>query len=277
MATTTPSLNPELVDALKRLRLGRIALSLSERLVLAEKQDMAFDDLLLMILTDEISRRDSTAADNRASEAGLDPSMRLELWDKTSKVSFDKRLLSELVSLRFLQAHRHIVILGPVGVGKTFVAQALGHIACRHGYHVRFTRADEMLRTLKQSRFDNSRDAQMAALTAVDLLILDDFALEPMTKEESKDVYQLFLERTGRASMIVSSNRDTAEWLAMFDDVLLAQSAVDRFKNAAYDFVIEGESYRPRLKPTLNESDPPPDGPAQKPKTHPRTAGRRRR
>ncbi|MGD0679388.1 MAG: hypothetical protein ABSC94_28675 [Polyangiaceae bacterium] len=58
----------------------------------------------------------------------------------------------------------------------------------------------------------------------------------------------------------------------MFDDVLLAQSAVDRFKNAAYDFVIEGESYRPRLKPTLNPSDPPPDGPATKPKTHPRTA-----
>lgn len=277
MATSTPSINPELVDALKRLRLGRIALSLPERLVLAEKQDMAFDDLLLMILTDEISRRDSTAADNRASEAGLDPGMRLELWDKSAKVSFDKRLLAELTSLRFLEAHRHVVILGPVGVGKTFVAQALGHLACRHGYHVRFTRADEMLRTLKQSRFDNSRDAQMTALTAVDLLILDDFALEPMTKEESKDVYQLFLERTGRASMIVSSNRDTAEWLAMFDDVLLAQSAVDRFKNAAYDFVIEGESYRPRLKPTLDASNPPPDAPAPKPKAHPRTAGRRRR
>jgi DNA replication protein DnaC len=238
---------------------------------------MAFADLLLMILTDEISRRDSTAADNRASDAGLDPAMRLELWDKTAKVGFDKRLLAELVSLRFLQAHRHVVILGPVGVGKTFIGQALGHIACRHGYHVRFTRADEMLRILKQSRFDNSRDAEMAALTTVDLLILDDFALEPMTKEESKDVYQLFLERTGRASMIVSSNRDTAEWLGMFDDVLLAQSAVDRFKNAAYDFVIEGESYRPRLKPTLDAKDPPPADPAPKPKTHPRNAGRRRR
>ena len=83
----------------------------------------------------------------------------------------------------------------------------------------------------------------MLALTTVDLPTLDDFALEPMTKEESKDVYQLFLERTGRGSMIVTSNRDTAEWLAMFDDVLLAQSAVDRFRNSAYDFVVEGESY----------------------------------
>ncbi len=91
-----------------------------------------------------------------------------------------------------------------------------------------------------------------------------------MSKEESRDVYQLFLERTGRGSMIVTSNRDTAEWLAMFDDVLLAQSAVDRFKNAAFDFVMEGESYRPRLKPTLDTVGPPPESPAQKPRARPR-------
>jgi DNA replication protein DnaC len=273
----TPTLNSELVGALKRLRLGRIAETLPERLVLAEKQEMALDELLLLVLTDEIARRENTAASNRATEARLDPNMRLELWDKTSKVSFDKRLLAELVSLRFIEAHRHVVVLGPVGVGKTFMGQALGHIACRHGYHVRFTRADEMLRRLRQSRFDNSRDAEMTLLTSVDLLILDDFALEPLSKEESKDVYQLFLERTGRASMIVTSNRDTAEWLAMFDDMLLAQSAVDRFKNAAYDFVIEGESFRSRLKPKLEAGDPPPSAPANKPKVSPRTLGRRRR
>jgi DNA replication protein DnaC len=274
--TTAPTLNPELVAALKRLRLGRIALSLPERLVLADKQETSFDDLLLMLLTDEIARRDNAATDNRATQAGLDPEMRLEQWDKTSKVKFDKRVLSELVSLRFLEAHRHVCVLGPVGVGKTFVATALGHLACRHGYNVKFARADETLRRLRQSRFDNSRDAEMIALTTVDLLILDDFGLEPMSKEESKDVYQLFLERTGRGSMIVTSNRDTAEWLAMFDDVLLAQSAVDRFKNAAYDFVIEGESYRARLKPTIEASGPPPEAPAMKHKAHPRARSRRR-
>jgi len=271
MASSSPAINPELITALKRLKLGRILDTLPERLVLADKQDMSFDDVLLLVLTDEITRRDSAAADNRAHTAGLDPSMRLERWDKTAKVAFDKRMLSELVSLRFLEAHRHIVVLGPVGVGKTFVSQALGHIACRHGYNVRFLRADAMLRTLRQSRLDNSRDAEMIALTSVDLLIVDDFALEAMSKEESKDVYQLFLERTGRASMIVTSNRDTAEWLAMFDDMLLAQSAVDRFKNAAFDFVIEGESYRPRLKPTLDAADTPPPAPANKTRPHPRS------
>lgn len=232
---------------------------------------MPFDDVLLMLLTDETSRREAAAADNRAREAALDPAMRLEQWDKTAKVSFDKRMLAELASLRFLQAHQHVVVLGPVGVGKTFLASALGHIACRQGYRVRFQRADSMLRTLRQSRLDNSREAEMIALTTVDLLILDDFALEPMSKDEGKDVYQLFLERTGRGSMIITSNRDTAEWLAMFDDVLAAQSAVDRFKNAAYDFVIDGESYRPRLKPKLDDSAASPPPAAPKPRTHPRS------
>lgn len=271
---TTQTLSHELVAALKRLKLGKIIDTLPDRLTLAEKQEMPFEDLLLLLLTDEVSRRDTAATEHRARDAGLDSSMRLEQWDKTAKVSFDKRMLAQLASLRFLEGHQHVVVLGPVGVGKTFLASALGHIACRHGYRVRFQRADAMLRTLRQSRLDNSREAEMISLTTVDLLILDDFALEPMSKEESKDVYQLFLERTGRGSMIITSNRDTAEWLGMFDDMLLAQSAVDRFKNAAYDFVIEGESYRPRLKPKLDDTSTSPAAPAPKPRPHPRSRRR---
>lgn len=264
----TPQLDPALVGALKKLKLGFLVDTLPERLVLAKKQDMSFEALLLLVLSDEVSRRDSTSTVRRAKAAGLEPTMMIERWDPSSKVTFDKRLLNELMSLRFLESHQNVVVLGPVGVGKTFLATALGHVACRHRYQVHFTRADEMLRRLRQSRLDNSREVLMTELSTIDLLIIDDFALEPMTREESRDVYQLFVERTGRASTVVTSNRDTAEWLATFDDVLLAQSAVDRFKNAAYDLIVEGESYRAKLKPRLRDDDPPPPAPVTKPE-HP--------
>ena len=277
MTAQLPRLNPELIAALKRLKLGRIADTLPERLVLADKQNMAFEDLLLLILSDEISRRDSSATERRATDAKLDPKMRFELFDKSAKISFDKRMLNELASLRFIETHRHIVILGPVGVGKTFVATALGHVACQHGYRVKFIRADDMLRLLRQGRFDNSRDNLMISFMVVDLLILDDFAIEVMTKEESRDIYQLFLERTGTASTIITSNRDTSEWLAMFDDMLLAQSAVARFKNSAYDLVIDGESYRPKLKPKLDPDDTTPPAVTPKRKAVGKSRARRQR
>jgi len=262
--TALPTISPELRSLLKHLRLGQILDALPERILLAEKQGMSFEELLLIVLGDEVSRRESSAAARRALTAGLDPDMVLERWDKTASISYDKRLFAELASLRFIDAHRHVVVLGPVGTGKTFLATALGHLACKHGYHVLFQRADLTLRTLRQSRLDNSRDAVMTQLCTVDLLIIDDFALETMSRDESRDVYQLFVERTGRAATIITSNRDTSEWLAMFDDVLLAQSAVDRFKNAAYDLLIEGESYRPKLKPKVVPSDEPPPTPVTK-------------
>jgi DNA replication protein DnaC len=269
------SLAPELITALKRLRLGGLIPTLPERISLARKDETPFEELLLMLVTDEIERRRSTAANRRAVEAGLEPDMVVERWDKTAKVHFDRRVFQEICSLRFVEDARNVVILGPVGVGKTFLASAVGHLGCRGGFNVRFHRADALLRKLKQSRLDNSRDALMAELIAIDLLIIDDFALEPMTREESRDVYQLFVERTGRAATVVTSNRDTAEWLAAFDDTLLAQSAIDRFQNAAYDLVIDGESYRPRLKPSLEKAGPPPERPIEKKPVHPRHRRRR--
>jgi len=263
MATRTVS--SELRDAMKSLRLGQVLPTLAERITLAEKQDIPIEDFLLGIFTDEVQRRQSASATRRADTAGLDPDMVFERWDKTAKVSLDRRVLQELSSLRFVEQHRNVVILGPVGVGKTFVASALGHVACRSGFNVRFHRADDLLRLLRQSRLDNSREVLMVELSTVDLLIVDDFALESMSRDESRDIYQLFVERTARAATIITSNRDTADWLALFDDPLLGQSAVDRFKNNAYDLVIDGESYRAKLKPDVAKDGPPPAAPVLKP------------
>jgi len=271
------TVSTELVAALKRLRLGGLLPTLAERFTLAEKEDTPYEDLLLLLLVDEISRRDSNASTRRAEQAGLDPDMVLERWDKSAKVTYDRRVMNELVSLRFVEDHRNAVILGPVGVGKTFLANALGHLCCRAGFHVRLLRGDALLRLLKQSRMDNSREAVMTQFATVDVLLIDDFALEPMTREESRDIYQLFVERNARFSTVVTSNRDTAEWIATFDDALLAQSAVDRFKNNAFDLVVDGESYRSRLKPDIDKLPPPPSAPVKKVPVHPRTKAAARR
>jgi DNA replication protein DnaC len=272
-----PTISAELKHAMKQLRLGKLLDTLPERLALAKKDAMPIEDFLLLLLTDEIERRRSSAATRRAEDAGLDPEMVMERWDATAKVHFDRRVLRELSTLRFLEAHRNVVVLGPVGVGKTFLASALGHLACRAGFQVRFDRADDLLRALRQSRLDNSREALMTELCTIDLLIVDEFALEPMTREESRDVYQLFIERNAISSTIVTSNRDTADWLGVFDDGLLGQGAIDRFKNNAYDLVVEGESYRSRLKPTIREEDPPPAAPVVKQPVPLRRRSKRRR
>ena len=264
------TVSSELRDVMKQLRLGQLLATLPERLTLAERESLPIEDFLLALFTDEVERRHGAAASRRADAAGLDPDMVFERWDKSAKVTFDRRVLQELSALRFVEAHRNVVILGPVGVGKTFVASALGHVACRSGFNVRLHRADDLLRFLRQSRLDNSREALMVELSTVDLLIIDDFALEPMTRDESRDVYQLFVERTARAATIITSNRDTSDWLALFDDPLLGQSAVDRFKNNAYDLIIDGESYRSRLKPDIEKDGPPPAAPVVKPQPLPR-------
>jgi DNA replication protein DnaC len=247
-------ISPDLRTTLRRLKLGRMLDTLGERFVLARQQKMPHQDFLLLVLSDEGSRRDGLASTIRAQKAHLDPSMQLEAWDESAQVTFDRALLNELVSLRFLDAHQHAAIVGPVGVGKSFLAHALGHMACRRGASVLALRADRMLKTLKHARLDNSYEAELRRLVGVDLLIIDDFGLDTMDATESRDAYEILTERYRQGSIIVTSNRAPEEWLATFADPMRAQSALDRFTSNAFDLVIEGESYRSRLKPRLAES-----------------------
>jgi DNA replication protein DnaC len=212
---------------------------------------MPHPDFLMIVLADEASRRDSQSVTLRAQRAHLDPAMQLEAWDPTARVTFDQTVLNELVSLRFLDAHAHAAIVGPVGVGKTFLSQALGHIACRRGQSVLVLRADQMLKTLRHARLDHTHEVELRKLIAVDLLIVDDFGLDAMDANESRDACEIFTERHRAGSMIITSNRGPDEWLATFADPVRAQSAIDRFTSNAYDLIIEGESYRSRQKPRL--------------------------
>src|SRR5215468_10714381 len=253
---TTEVISPDLKVVLRRLKLSRMLDTLPERLVLARQQKMPHQDWLLLVLSDEATRRDSLTISLRAQKAHLDPAMHLDAWDATAKVTFDHTLLNELVSLRFLDAHAHVAIVGPVGVGKTFLAHALGHIACRRGASVLALRTDQMLKTLKHARLDNSHEAELRKLIAVDLLLVDDFGLDLMDATESRDAYEILTERHRSGSIIITSNRGPDEWHATFADPIRAQAAIDRFTSAAYDMVIEGESYRSRQKPRVGSPLP---------------------
>jgi DNA replication protein DnaC len=248
---TTDVISPDLKTALRRLKLSPMLDTLPERLAIARQQKMAHQDLLLLVLSDEVTRRDGRSASLRAARGHLDAEMQLERWDDTAKITYDKALWNELASLRFLDSNAHVAIVGPVGVGKTFLAHALGHIACRRGHAVLALTADQMLKRLKHSRLDNSHEQEMRKLLAVDLLIIDDFGLDAMDSVESRDAYEILTERHRAGSIIVTSNRGPDEWLATFADPVRAQSAIDRFTSNAYDLILDGESYRSRQKPRL--------------------------
>src|SRR5579863_1305797 len=255
--TTTDIIGPDLKTVLRRLKLGPMLDTLPERVLLARQQKMPHQDFLLLVLSDEATRRDSLAVALRVQRARLDPAMHLDAWDPTAKVTFDRALLNELTTLRFLDAHAHVALVGPVGVGKTFLAHALGHIACRRGASVLALRTDHLLKRLKQARLDQSYETELRRAISVDLLVLDDFAIDTLDATESRDLYEILLERYRTGSIIVTSNRGPDEWLATFADPIRAQSAIDRFTSNAYDLVIEGESYRPRLKPKLPKEAKP--------------------
>ncbi len=139
---------------------------------------------------------------------------------------------------------------------------------------VHFERADKMLKRLKAARLDDSYDAEMRKLIGVDLLLIDDYALQPLDATETADIYEICVERHHQAATVLTSNRDPSEWLAQMADPLLAQSAVDRLKSAAWELVIEGESYRQHEKPTLTDPTDTSCDPSPTPNLTP-TAGRR--
>lgn len=264
-----PIVTPELKALLRRVKLGRCLDTLPERLALAQTGQMGHAEFLELVLADEVSRRETSSAALRARTAGLDPAMTLDRWDDTAQITYDRNVWNELCSLRFVESGHNALILGPVGVGKTFLATALGHAAIRRRFTVHFERCDRLLKRLRASRLDNSHDTEIRKLLRVDLLVIDDFALQNLDPLDTADVYELIVERHRTAATVVTSNRTPIEWLGLMADPLLAQSAIDRLQSAAHELVLDGESYRQRQRPSIND-------PLDQPPAAPRTSRRRR-
>jgi DNA replication protein DnaC len=243
--TTTSELKP----LLKRLRLGYLLHTLPERLALARRDQLDYAAFLQILLADEVTRRNNRNLEIHLQAAGFEEVCRLEDFDWTSEITVDRRLVDAVFSLDFINRHEHVLFVGPVGVGKSFLAQALGYTAVRAGHSVRFTRADAFFRSLAQSRVDHTLEKAFRSFLSPDLLIVDDFGLQKLTAQQSTDLYELIIARHRQTSFVITSNRAVEEWLGLFDDPVLGNSALDRLANASYQIVIEGTSYRERLSP----------------------------
>lgn len=239
----------ELEQVLKTLSLGKLLPTLPERLRQATERNLNPVDTLLLILSDEVQRRERERIITKAQRAKLNSNMLLDEWDHSAEVDYDHRLFDNLQTLRFIEQKHHLLLMGPVGVGKTMIAQGLGHIAVRRGFSVICETADKLLLKLKGSRLDDTHLSMMRRLIQVNLLIIDDFALRIMDEIETMDIYEIITARHQTGSIIITSNRSPDEWLSQLADPLHGQALVDRFSNNAYDFIINGESYRKRQKP----------------------------
>lgn len=133
----------------------------------------------------------------------------LDTWDEPDNLFYDRQLLSDLTSLRFTEAGHGVLILGAVGVGKTHLATAPGHIGIRRRLSVHASRTDKLFTRLRAARLDNTLEAKMRKLARVDLLILDDFALRSLDATQTNDFYEIVVERHRKAATIVTSNRGT--------------------------------------------------------------------
>ncbi len=250
----------ELKTVLKRMRLSPMLATLPDRVAFAREQKLDFLEFLELVLSDEAERRDQVSIQTRLRNAGFEEECTLERFDWTASIDLDRAKVNDLFGLHFVEKHENVIFTGAVGVGKTYLACALGHSACRAGYRVLFTRADTLLKTLAQSRVDNSFDRQLRQYLVPDVLVLDDFGLRRLSGLASSDFYELIIERHMRSTTIVTSNRSVEEWSPLFEETMLAQSALDRFCHRAHQLVIEGESYRARQAAAMRLGSTPAEG-----------------
>jgi DNA replication protein DnaC len=201
-----------------------------------------------VLCEDEISRRETTALAKRLRRARFEQQATLEGFDFTAAPKLPAAQIRDLAALRWLHAGESVILYGPVGVGKSHVAQSLGHQATRHGAEVRFLKTSRALAHLAGGHADRTWDRRLRELARPQLLILDDFLLRELTTAQADDLYELITERAGR-SMILTSNRAPADWYPLFPNPVVAESLLDRLINTSHHVFMNGPSYRPNKRP----------------------------
>jgi DNA replication protein DnaC len=210
----------------------------------AMEQKQEYSQFLLNLLTDEVDRRDNKQLSRRLSRSGLNPEKTLSSFDFQFNKQIHKPTIRELATCTFLHERRNLFFVGPSGVGKSHLSQAIGNEACMKNIDVLYRGTHELLQWIHSGRADGSAERRMATVKTIPLLILDDFGLRPLSEVSQTDLYEIISSRYERSSTILTSNRDFAEWQQVFSNPLMGSAAMDRLVHRAIKISIEGESYR---------------------------------
>jgi DNA replication protein DnaC len=229
--------------------------TLDARLAQAHGGELGHLDFLQVLCQDEITRRETVAFQRRLQRAKFEQQVTLEEFDFTASSKLPAAQIRDLGALRWLHAGESVILFGPVGVGKTHIAQALGHLAVRQGAHVRFAKTSRILADLAGGHADRTWEKRIRELVRPDVLILDDFAMRQMSAAQADDLDEMVSERQGR-SLIITSNRVPSDWYPLFPNPVVAESLLDRLINTSHQVIMNGPRYRPNKRPK-NRTDKP--------------------
>ncbi len=239
-------LNQQTISILHSLKLYGMAESFEKRLADSQQASLSHAEFVGLLVQDEKTHRDNLRQRRLLKKARLRQQAALEDIDYRASRGLSQQVLLELSNPLWVGAHRNVLISGPTGVGKSFIACALGNAAARSGYTVLYMRAPRLFETLQQSRGDGSHLKALARLAKVQLLIIDDLLLTTPTDMERQDLLEVVEDRYQMGATVVASQCPIGDWHPNLGDPTLADAICDRLLHNAYRIELRGDSMRTR-------------------------------